>query len=95
MSGAEPVRSRGGPVQVCRKVCNEVCNPITHLSPRTAPPHLGFCSREQTILVERAISLGEEKDTKTAAHRTVRVLHPLAVDLREWRLRSGRPARTR
>ena len=47
--------------------------------------------REQTILVERAISLGEEKDTKTAAHRTVRVLQPLAVDLREWRLRSGRP----
>jgi hypothetical protein len=35
MSGAERVRSRGGPVQVCRKVCNEVCNPITHLSPRT------------------------------------------------------------
>jgi integrase len=47
--------------------------------------------REQTILVERAISLGEERDTKTAAHRTVRVLQPLAVDLREWRLRSGRP----
>ena len=42
MSGAERVRSRGGPVQVCRKVYNEVCNPITHLSPRTAPPHLGF-----------------------------------------------------
>ena len=48
--------------------------------------------REQTILIERAISLGEEKDTKTAAHRTVRVLQPLAVDLREWRLRSGRPS---
>jgi len=48
--------------------------------------------REQTILVERAVSLGEEKDTKTAAHRTVRLLPPLAADLREWRLRSGRPA---
>jgi integrase len=47
--------------------------------------------REQTILVERAVSLGEEKDTKTAAHRTVRLLPPLAADLREWRLRSGRP----
>ncbi len=47
--------------------------------------------REQTILVERALSLGEEKDTKTAAHRTVRLLAPLAADLREWRLRSGRP----
>jgi hypothetical protein len=42
MSGAERVLSRGGPVQVCRELCNEVCNPITHLSPRTAPPHLEF-----------------------------------------------------
>jgi integrase len=48
--------------------------------------------RDQTILVERAASLGEEKDTKTAAHRTVRLLEPLAADLREWRLRSGRPS---
>jgi integrase len=48
--------------------------------------------REQTLLVERAASLGEEKDTKTAAHRTVRLLEPLAADLREWRLRSGRPS---
>jgi integrase len=47
--------------------------------------------RHKTILVERAISLGQEKDTKTAAHRTVRLLAPLAADLREWRLRSGRP----
>jgi integrase len=48
--------------------------------------------REQTILVERAVSLGQEKDTKTAAHRTVRLLPPLATDLRKWRLQSGRPA---
>jgi integrase len=48
--------------------------------------------REQAMLVERTISLGEEKDTKTAAHRTVGLLPPLAVDLREWRLRGGRPA---
>jgi integrase len=47
--------------------------------------------REKTLLIERAISLGVEKDTKTAAHRTVRLLAPLAADLREWRLRSGRP----
>jgi integrase len=47
--------------------------------------------REQTILVERALSLGKEKDTKTSAHRTVRLLAPLATDLRGWRLRSGRP----
>jgi integrase len=48
--------------------------------------------REQTILIERALSLGEEDDTKTDAHRTVRLLAPLAADLRAWRLRSGRPA---
>lgn len=47
--------------------------------------------RDKTLLVERALSLGEEKDTKTSAHRTVRLLAPLATDLREWRLRSGRP----
>ena len=47
--------------------------------------------RDKTLLIERAISLGVEKDTKTAAHRTVRLLAPLAADLREWRLRSGRP----
>ena len=50
--------------------------------------------RDQTILVERAVSLGEEKDTKTTAHRTVRLLQPLAADLREWRLRRGRPSET-
>jgi integrase len=49
--------------------------------------------REQTMLVERALSLGEESDTKTDAHRTVRLLAPLAADLREWRLRSGRPSK--
>jgi integrase len=47
--------------------------------------------RAQTVLVERSLSLGEEKDTKTSEHRTVRLLSPLAIDLREWRLRSGRP----
>jgi integrase len=47
--------------------------------------------RERTILVERSLSLGQAKDTKTTAHRTVRLLAPLARDLAEWRLRSGRP----
>jgi integrase len=47
--------------------------------------------RENTLLIERAISVGVEKDTKTAAHHTVRLLAPLAADLREWRMRSGRP----
>ena len=32
--------------------------------------------REQTILIERALSLGQEDDTKTDAHRTVRLLVP-------------------
>ena len=47
--------------------------------------------RERTLLIERALSLGDEKDTKTTAHRTVRLLAPLAADLREWQMRSGRP----
>ena len=47
--------------------------------------------REQTILVERALSLGAEEDTKTTAHRTVRLLAPLRQGLGEWRLASGRP----
>jgi hemoglobin len=32
--------------------------------------------REQTILVQRALSLGEQDDTKTRHHRTVRLLAP-------------------
>ncbi len=47
--------------------------------------------RERTILIERALSLGVVDDTKTTQHRTVRLLDPLAKDLAEWRLRSGRP----
>jgi integrase len=47
--------------------------------------------RERTILVERAVSLGHEKDTKTYAHRTVRLLAPLREDLLAWRMRNGRP----
>jgi integrase len=47
--------------------------------------------RERTILVERAASLGQEQDTKTHAHRTVRLLLPLREDLLAWRMRSGRP----
>jgi integrase len=46
--------------------------------------------RDNTILVERALSLGEEAGTKTTAHRTVRLLAPLRADLAEWRLASGR-----
>src|SRR4051812_42573393 len=47
--------------------------------------------RLRTLLVQRAVSLGQEKDTKTRAHRTVRLLGPLREDLLAWQLRSGRP----
>ena len=41
--------------------------------------------REQTLLVERSLSLGDEVDTKTRSHRTVRLLEPLREDLAAWR----------
>lgn len=47
--------------------------------------------RERTILIQRSISLGEEADTKTRQHRTVRLLAPLAADLRSWCMAAGRP----
>ena len=47
--------------------------------------------RDNTLLIERALSLGEDADTKTAAHRTVRLLAPLRSDLAAWRLACGRP----
>jgi integrase len=47
--------------------------------------------RQRTILVERAVSLGEFSATKTKQTRAVRMLAPLAQDLAEWRLRTGRP----
>jgi integrase len=50
--------------------------------------------RERTILVEQAVALGEVKLTKTGQTRTVRLLAPLAADLAEWRLASGRPDAT-
>jgi integrase len=48
--------------------------------------------RERTLLVERALTWGEVKATKTGGTRTVRLLAPLAGDLAEWQLRCGRPA---
>lgn len=48
--------------------------------------------RDRTILVQRASDgFGSVKTTKTRSVRTVRLLAPLAADLREWRLASGRP----
>ena len=49
--------------------------------------------RERTVLVERALALGQVKDTKTGAARSVRLLKPLAGDLSEWYLASQRPHR--
>jgi integrase len=46
---------------------------------------------ERTILVDRAVALGEVKSTKTGKRRSVRLLAPLASDLAEWRLSCGRP----
>lgn len=49
--------------------------------------------RERVIHVERAANMGgETKGTKTNRVRSVRLLAPLAADLAEWRLASGRPA---
>ena len=49
--------------------------------------------RKNTLLVEGGVVLGEERDeTKTDRARSVRLLDPLARDLAEWRMRSGRPA---
>ncbi|HYV16261.1 MAG TPA: tyrosine-type recombinase/integrase [Conexibacter sp.] len=48
--------------------------------------------RERTILVQRGADPdGKTKPTKTRAARTVRLLAPLAADLKEWRMASGRP----
>jgi integrase len=48
--------------------------------------------RDRTLLVERSNSDGEIKATKTGQRRTVRLLGPLATDLAEWPLASGRRA---
>ena len=47
-----------------------------------------------TLLVDKALALGVVKETKTRRARTVKLLKPLAADLAEWRLASGRPDET-
>ena len=50
-------------------------------------------AREKTLLVERAANPdGTTKATKNEQRRAVRLLAPLAQDLREYRLAIGRPA---
>jgi integrase len=46
---------------------------------------------ERTILVERALALGEIKDTKTRRSRTVRLVDSLNTDLKALRLQAGVP----
>jgi integrase len=49
-------------------------------------------AREHTLLVQRAANPdGSMKATKNERHRTVRLLSPLARELREYRLAAGRP----
>lgn len=50
--------------------------------------------RGTTIVVDKALSLGEVQDTKTGRIRAVRMLRPLAADLKAWRMACGRPADT-
>lgn len=45
--------------------------------------------RASTLLVQRALSLGTEADTKTRQHRTVRLLTGLKEDLEVWRKAQG------
>ncbi len=47
--------------------------------------------RERTLLVERSVSLGEVRATKTRRTRSVDLLKPLAQDLAGWRMACGRP----
>jgi integrase len=46
--------------------------------------------RGKAILVDKALSLGEERATKMRRNRSVRPLAPLATDLAKWRLASDR-----
>lgn len=48
--------------------------------------------RDDGLVVEQAVVLGERRQTKTGADRVVRLLRPLAQDLATWRMACGRPA---
>jgi integrase len=84
---------RAHPRSTRRRACGTrlgagVCRPPAG---RVARPRWGDV-RERTILVQRGADPdGRAKATKTRAVRTVRLLAPLAADLREWRMASGRP----
>src|SRR5215211_6463268 len=46
--------------------------------------------RGNRAIINKALSDGELKSTKTLKHRTVTIPEPVVQDLREWRLASGR-----
>lgn len=46
---------------------------------------------KRSLHIEKAISFGNEKDTKTGAIRTVPLPPPVRTDLAEWRRAQGRP----
>ncbi len=47
--------------------------------------------RDRTILVERAASVGEIKETKTGRTRTVKMVSAVVSDLGRWKIACGRP----
>ena len=47
--------------------------------------------REHSVFVTKAVSLGEEKGTKTGKERVVPLMKPVIQDLNEWKMVSGRP----
>ena len=50
--------------------------------------------RERTLCIDKALSLGEERETKTRRDRRVRLLEPLADDLRAARVGLSRIPRS-
>jgi integrase len=61
------------------------------LRPQEALALLWRHVQDRTLLIEQAQSDEGIKETKTGHTRSVRLLGPLAADLNEWRLASGRP----
>ena len=68
-------------------------SPMPASAPARRSRSVGATCAQRTLLVERAVSLGEVKETKTRRSRSVRLLAPLARDLADWRrARRTRPA---
>jgi integrase len=102
-----PERIRRGGVRVAGYVVPDERDPLTRLRDATIASVLAYAGlrpgelralrwsdvRKATITVERAARPdGTIKSTKNRERRAVRLLAPLATDLAELRLASGRPA---